>query len=41
MNMSVPDLLCVSVYVLTILLGLLQVVKLIKYQLEKIRGQPR
>jgi hypothetical protein len=30
MHLSIPDLLCVSVYVLAVLVGLLQVVKLIR-----------
>lgn len=35
--MNAPDLLCIAVYALTILLGLIQIIKLVEYQLEKLR----
>jgi len=38
--LNIPNLLCFSVYFLAVLIGILQVVKLIKYQLEKMRGRP-
>lgn len=35
--MNLPDLLCIAIYALVILIGVLQVVKLIKFQFEKLR----
>jgi hypothetical protein len=40
MSMSFPDLLCASVYALAVLIGVLQIAKLIKYRIEKMRRQP-
>ena len=33
--MSIPDMLCISVYALAIAIGILQIAKLIKYRLAK------